>query len=420
MSTHIVQIERQRYICGLFWQSLSRRHELAREGVELAKKLNFDLMVLHIDRGVAAAGYANSQEGAQSRLPSLSMLVSKSVAQQGAFYGGRQQPAPNWLGAFRLPDERWAYFAVRDGAFLPNGDAVGTREEVLERLTSDYGLGGWNVVIGDHEIDALGFPNFYPRRIEDMLWRRRGRTVIPGWARLRSVRPRMSWRSAALAAGVAAVLVASLLGYLSYRSHMLSAARERALALARERLALEGARERAAQTAPWRSLPPPPQFTRNCMDAFGLFAPGGWTLQRYVCEAGTVEYLWARNGSTAAMLLADVPQAQLDATGDHATLVQTLARADGPDDVLEPAARVDADLLSRFQLLELALTLTPRPPPAALVPGAGNWHEASLRANFGELSPPTLAGYLDEPGVRLDKLVYQAGKWSAEGVVYAK
>ena len=44
-TTHIVQIGRQRYVCGLFWQSLSRRHELAREGIELAKKLNFDLIV---------------------------------------------------------------------------------------------------------------------------------------------------------------------------------------------------------------------------------------------------------------------------------------------------------------------------------------------------------------------------------------
>jgi hypothetical protein len=120
------------------------------------------------------------------------------------------------------------------------------------------------------------------------------------------------------------------------------------------------------------------------------------------------------------MLLADVPQAQFDAAGDHASYARPLPSASGLDDTLQAATSVDAQLLSRFQLLELALTLTPRPPRASLVPGGETWHETELRASFGELSPLVLAGYLDEPGVRLDKLVYEAGKWSAEGVIYAK
>ena len=63
MSAQVIQIGRQRFVGGLFWQSLSRRNELRAEAVELAKKLKFDLMVLRIDRGVAAAGYANTRDG---------------------------------------------------------------------------------------------------------------------------------------------------------------------------------------------------------------------------------------------------------------------------------------------------------------------------------------------------------------------
>jgi hypothetical protein len=246
MAIQIIQIERHRFVCGLFWQSLSRRHELRAEAIELAKKLNFDAMVLRIDRSFAGAGFASTREGAQPGLPSLGALVSKAIAVEGAFYDGRQQPAPNWLGAFSLPDERWAYFAVRDGAFLPNGDWIGTSEEVIERLHIDYSLGGWNVVIGDPRIEAHGFHNFYPRRIEDMIPRRGGKLRIARWLRLVPVARRVPWRKLAIAGSVLAVLGLAGGGAWVYRQRQLEAERERALAVARARIASQQHAGRAA------------------------------------------------------------------------------------------------------------------------------------------------------------------------------
>ncbi|MEJ0003017.1 MAG: type 4b pilus protein PilO2 [Pararobbsia sp.] len=108
------------FICGLFWQSLSRRHALRAEAVELAGRLNFDAMVLRIDRSFAGAGI---REHARRRAARTALArragIEGDTRPRGAFYDGHQQPAPNWLGAFQLPDARWAYFAVRDGAFLP-------------------------------------------------------------------------------------------------------------------------------------------------------------------------------------------------------------------------------------------------------------------------------------------------------------
>ena len=207
MATQVIQIGRQRFICGLFWQSLSRRHALRAEAVELAARLNFDAMVLRIDRTFAGAGFASTREGAQLGLPSLGALVSKTIAAEGAFYDGRQQPAPNWLGAFHLPDGRWAYFAVRDGAFLPNGDWIGSSDEVFERLHGDYSLGGWNVVIGDPQLEVQGFHNFYARRIEDMIPRRGGKPHLPRWLNLSRVSRRAPRREVLLAA--AAIVVAA-------------------------------------------------------------------------------------------------------------------------------------------------------------------------------------------------------------------
>jgi len=113
MPTQIVQIGRHRFVSGLFWQSLSRRRELRKEALELARKLSFDLLIVRIERDQAEAGFANLAEGAQPGMLSLGTMVSSSIARQGAMYDGRQQSAPNWLGAFKVPDGRWAYFAVR-------------------------------------------------------------------------------------------------------------------------------------------------------------------------------------------------------------------------------------------------------------------------------------------------------------------
>lgn len=242
MSAQVIQIGRQRFVGGLFWQSLSRRNELRAEAVELAKKLKFDLMVLRIDRGVAAAGYANTRDGFAPGHLSLGAMVSRAIALEGAFYNGRRQPAPNWLGAFALPDGRWAYFAVRDHAFMPNGDWVGSREEALERLHTDYAWGGWNVVIGEPELERQGFQNFQPKRLDDLLPRRGGRPRTERWWALRPVERRLSPRAALIAATAACVVLGGAFAYWHHRAKVEAEEREAALERVRAELAARQAR----------------------------------------------------------------------------------------------------------------------------------------------------------------------------------
>lgn len=424
MATHVIQLGRQRFVCGLFWQSLSRRHELRKEAVELARKLNFDLMVLRIDRAVAAAGFANTSEGAQSGLASLGVIVAKTISLQGAFYDGRQQSAPNWLGAFALPDGRWAYFAVRDGSFLPNGDWTGPAPEVFERLNSDYALGGWNTVIGDPEIEAMGFHNFYARRLDDLLDIRRGNAIVPRWTRLRPVKTTVSWQVAGLAAGVAVATLGSGLYYSHYRARE-EAARAQALALARAQLRLRAQR---ALVHPWAQQAAPEAFAQACQRHFDALTPGGWSLDRYVCEPKGVDYTWSRNGSTAALLLARAPHAEFDVSGDHASLAETFDMGAGSDEALLPSTQIKTLLFSRAQTLGLPLSLTQfaaAPPPGALAPAdapapiAPRWSQWRLNVKLGGLAPVDFMPLLSAPGVRVMKLTWQAGEWSAEGVVYA-
>ena len=424
MTTHVIQIGRQRFVCGLFWQSLSRRHELRKEAIELAKKLNFDLMVLRIEHGVAAAGFANVREGAQAGLASLGVIVAKTIALQGAFYDGRQQSAPNWLGAFSLPDNRWAYFAVRDGSFLPNGDWIGSADEVFERLNSDYGLGGWNTVIGDPEIESMGFHNFYPRRIADLLESRHGRLSVPRWTRLRPVKTTVSWPVLGFAVSLGVAAIGGSMWYSHYRA-VQDAERARALALARARLKL---RPPSAVAHPWASIAVPDAFAHACQQHFTELAPGGWALDRYVCATKGVDYRWSRNGSTAALLLARAPDAQFDSTGEHASLNEPADMGAARDEDLLPGREVRTLLFTRSQMLNVPLTLAPIPggaPQGALAPVGSSapavppWNQWRLQAKFGGLPPEQFVSMLNAAGVRVVKLTYQAGEWSAEGVVYA-
>jgi hypothetical protein len=436
MTTQIVQIDRYRFICGLFWQSLSRRHELRAEAVALANKLNFDAMVLRIDRSFAGAGFASTREGAQFGLPSLGALVSKVIATEGAFYDGRQQPAPNWLGVFGLPDGRWVYFAVRDGAFLPNGDWVGSSEEVFERLHNDYSLGGWNVVIGDPEIEAQGFHNFYARKIEDMIPRRGGKLHVPGWLNLVPVSRRISKRTVVLAGVAAATVVVVVAGGFAYRQHLRTVERERALELARQVLI---SHQPKPVTTPqlvdaWAGVPQPTAFVNACLSQLFSIAPGGWQLDDYVCRPSSVSYAWSRNDSTVSMLLAAEPNAVLESNGDHATLVLPLTVPRGGDESIDHVYGVRIRMLSAFQLLGVRLTFAlqvppvPKPSTAETVAHLGTppppppppWRTWRLSANLGELSPRSLTTYLEQPGVRLDMLSYRAGQWTIEGVLYEK
>ncbi|MFL9874775.1 type 4b pilus protein PilO2 [Paraburkholderia megapolitana] len=422
MATQIIQIDRYRFVCGLFWQSLSRRHELRTEAIELATRLNFDAMVLRIDRSFAGAGFASTREGAQFGLPSLGAMVSKAIATEGAFYEGRQQPAPNWLGAFSLPDGRWAYFAVRDGAFLPNGDWIGTSDEVFERLHGDYSLGGWNVVIGDPSIESQGFHNFYPRRIEDMIPRRGGKPRLPGWLNLVPVSHKVQRRRLALVAGTGVLIIGLLYAGLLYRAYRQNIERERAFDFARQQLLLHPstALSKPPPVHPWASAPLPSTFTRYCLDHFEMVGPGGWQLDNYTCNSGSVSYSWSRSDSNVAILLAAEPRAVTDVNGDHASLVTPFSLPAAGDESIVGVHGVRVRLLSAFQLLGVPLRFALQRPMAngQVAADVPPWQAWRFSAQLGELSPRNVMSYLDEPGVRLDTLSYRPGQWTVEGVVY--
>jgi hypothetical protein len=426
MSIYITEIEKHRFVCGLFWQSLSRPRELMKEAAALAKKIDFDLMVLRKDNATAQAGFAQSKEGARKKLYSLGAAVSKSLAVEGAFYDGQKQRVHNWLGAFKLPDGKWAYFAVRDSNFLPNGDFAGTKEEVLERLHGDYGLGGWNAVIGDAELEELGFHNFNAKRIEDLLpHTRAGKIKIYGWWGLRPVAVKLPLLPVALCSLALVVGIGGAVYWMQYQKKKEEEERDRRIEAARREMM--GHAAPSGLPHPWASKPAPLLTAQTCLNRLVHITPGGWKLDEYSCTPAQLSYSWSRQDSAIELLLGQVPQAIVDMSGDKATYSEPLALASGKDEVLLEQKKLLEPVISRLQLMNLSpkISLVPPPPPP---PGQNNgqavpqpdWKTFNFTMQAGGLHPTEVASILSRPGIRIDKLIYRGSAWTIEGVMYAK
>ncbi|MDB5773861.1 MAG: pilus assembly protein [Burkholderia sp.] len=424
MALYITQLEKHKFVCGLFWQALSRPRELEKEARDLAKRIDADLMLLRVDQGTAQAGFAHSRDGARRALFSLAAVVSKTLAMEGVYYDGQQQPAHNWLGAFKLPDGKWAYFAVRDASFLPNGDFAGTKEEVLERLQGDYGLGGWNAVIGDEELAPYGFHNFNARKIETLIPRKKDGTIKTArWWALRRADTRTKWRPLVIGGTLILIAAAGLAYWQHYEREQEQLRRDRAIEAARQKLLGNGGLADASR--PWASKPLPLPTVQTCVEHLTHLTPGGWALDAYVCTPGQASYAWSRQDSTVGFLLAQVPKATIDLNGEKATHVDRLAAAPVKDEALLELNDLLEPVLSRLQLMKLAPRLTKAPSyePAA---AAGNqaprpgWQALTFSLSARGVEPIEIATILNRPGIRVDKLTYRGGEWSFEGVMYAK
>ena len=324
----------------------------------------------------------------------------------------------------------WAYCAVRDANFLPNGDFAGSREEVIERLQGDYALGGWNVVIGEPELEQYGFHNFSGRTLLELLPKRKdGQLQIRRWSALRPSKPSIDQKTIILIGAATLILLAAAGWYTRQLYQKREQERERAMELVRQQMIAAAAN--APAQFPWRDQPLPADLARTCVAKLTPVTPGGWLLDQFQCDATHVNYTWARNGSNIGYLRERVPTAQVALSGDTATDSQPIKIATTGKETLLASDQIIRTLLARCQSLGVTLKLTaPPPPPTPLTPPPGSpaapipppppWKKWNLSADLATLTPVAAAELLSQPGVRLERILWRAGLWSIEGMVYAK
>lgn len=424
---HIVEIGKRKFASGLFWQSLTRPRELEKEAVKLATDIKADFMVFRKSSPVQV-GFASRQDGAQPGLNSLAAAVAKKAELTG--FG------KSWLCAFELPDGNYAYVAVRDGLFLPDGDIAGSSGSIMECLTRDYGLGSWDTIIAPA---AWGFPNARSYSLEQLLpHKRNGAIQYHKWWALESVEKRLPWKKLILGLIAAGIVLGSLYAWKTHKQAIEKQKRDRAIAQMREQLLAKKHLAPPVKTAlphPWLSMATPAAFIGNCESALTerLLFPAGWQLDSVTCESGNVLYSWIRDGGTIANLAALHDGISFDGTGDKATLTITsnpkIEQQD--DDILSQADAVN-HLLSSFQAVGMSITVTKEtaPKPAPTLPGAEKKAEAAPLPEWStnkysfqsSLPPSRLLSLIAVPGSRITKIVFKPdsdGQWAVEGELYA-
>ena len=398
--TQILVIGKQRWAAGLTWRTFEDRPNHA-DLLDMGDEIAARWYTVRTGESALQAGFCpDPDEGKAKGVPALAAAVADI----------RPQP---WLGIFRLNEGLWWYLAVRDGnAILPDGDVIGSEQEILAARERHSGFDDWEYLQGDIE------------ELADLLEQSR---KVKGFrpATLRALYPPSRWP---YAAGALAVALGAGGVWLHHRNAVLAQAeREQALAMARRQQEAAISRQ-----APWRKEPAPSAFLGACAHAIGQLpiAVSGWQFAGASCRftggSLSLDVVWQRASPLATT--AHRPAGALSDNGE--TIFQPLSV--GPP----PPSRTARTLLSldeardRFWAITQEGSLDARlsSPSASgpVLPGAGPAapkmaSTLKIQAAF-TADPAALGAVFDAlPGARFTALRFRPGKsaaWEVLGILH--
>ncbi|WP_144157350.1 type 4b pilus protein PilO2 [Paraburkholderia sp. BCC1885] len=318
------------------------------------------------------------------------------------------RPQP-WMGVYRLAENQYWYIAVRDAQeVLPDGDQVGTLEEISRVRQRHLAYGEWIPIEGS---------------IDDLC---EMAMTVPVTSVLRDMRRGQGTPVLLAVAFVLGIGVALA----TWRGH------ERAIAqrawLARQHAL--AARAPVPEAAPWRHEPRPSAVLGSCGNAWQVqpLATAGWTLTRWRCELQAHEAQglrlttsWTRSGG-----LANAAPGVLAPDAQHAsasTLVDVSFEV--APEVLLHAADARRAVWSFAQTYGLRLEPESAPTVAVLpgatpgrVPAVNAWSATAYRLTLDSPPWPDLGNAFDAvPGLRINRVDFDFGtlQWTVSATLYA-
>ena len=398
--------DKRRFLAGMRWsthESLPSRKMMldiaAKEGWWVARRRG---------RSIIQSGYCPPLDG--FRNPKGLLSIAAMIAEA--------KPEP-WLGIFDLGDGLYWYVAVRDNnGILPDGDVIGTYDEVSAARAGTAGLGQWTYVDGGlDELSSL---------------MRNASSPVP----VRDIRSR-PWMAPMAGGAIIAAMAAS--GLWAWHAHEAREAHDRAMAMARERamIAAMQAKKTRQVILPWTREPSPSVFLAACGQMLGALPVSryGWMLSAVDCHAAgdraIAQAHWRIGpGATAARIPAGVLSRngkQVDGSPMTAPMV---GDRDGHADDAQAALRA---LYAVAQPLGVSVSVTGKkngPVVAALPgrkvvpienPGQKPWQtmEIFMKTSLPALSLDGLGARLDAiPGFRLTDVSAKGGQWEIAGTLY--
>lgn len=403
----IITIGKQSYLAGLTWRSLDEQPDKDDLRTE-AKALSADLYALRpVTPEIIQAGFCAT--------PVLDPKTrfGKTISLAATAAGILKEP---WLGIYQISDNLFWYIAVRDShTILPDGDVIGTREEVDEAWSRHAGYKDWNQVEGNladliallDQARAIKGPYSKPVYIKPLY----SKPIPP-----------------AVYIGIAVTLTLAAGG--AYWFHTYNLQKEQAIAAQ-----LAAARAALSQKKPPVILPPavlaqplPDEWLAACRKTIGStpLAQYGWTLISATCAETSATLEWKR---TELATVAQHPDCRLSNDGNTCIGVLPIdIKMEGPDnrDTM-PAARVSFQTWAQTRYLDVQLNTDSKPEakslPGAPAPAADPSLPTIAPQGTFSLSlpyPPEGLQLDSVPGARLTSLKFDLEKWEMAGVLYGK
>lgn len=406
--------DKRRFLAGMRWSTHesrpSRKKMLdiaANEGWWVAQRRG---------QSIIQSGYCHPLDGIRN--PKGLLSIAGMIAEA--------KPEP-WLGIFDLGNQMYWYVAVRDNnGILPDGDVVGTYDEVSAARAAAAGLGSWTYVDGGlSELATMLHGSGKPA------------APVP----IRDIR-RRPWVGPVVASAV--IGGATIGGMWAWHAHEAQEAHDRAVAMARERamIAAMQAKKTAQVVLPWTREPSPSAFLAACGRLVGELpvSEDGWLLSTVDCRAAgsdavaQAHWLLGAGATTAAMPFGTLSQDGKQVDGEPMTARLTEDR-DGRAEGAQKALRA---LYAVAQPLGISVSVTAEKadgdgPAAGALPGGKAvpvenperkpWQtmEIFMKTNLPVLSLDGLGARLDAiPGFRLSSVSAKgAGPAAAEGAASA-
>lgn len=321
--SELIEVNGSKFVAGLFWQLLSKpRARQVKDDIRLRAKKFGSLFVLR-NEGVLQAGFCKEETGRGIKPGCYSLAASLARARGG-----------NWLGAFHVGNGIYVYFAMRDDCILPNGDSIGSEDEIRARMAADYPSGRWDAIFSPSSWQFGGqeevLESLLPKKLsanDKIKTTERKNAIVWGV------------RGIFAAAGVAAAYIA----YTDYRNEQEKA--ELARQVATHKAGMDAPAEKQV-VLPWQQHVRPSEFAHHCINAIERMPPfvAGWQAIEMLCVNGQLQVKMTRiPPSTIDDLYKVFNSISIEPNGDNATAAIDIR--------LPPAEGVDVDLPAKVDVL---------------------------------------------------------------------
>lgn len=316
-------------------------------------------------------------------------------------------PAWPWRGVFQLSPDLWWYIAVRDdNCILPDGDFLGTRNEVALRETEHEKYGNWKNVEGDL------------RNIEEY--------VNQSKIKSSSIYPvgGEGKKNKSILISILLILTVATVG-IYWWSIEKKREEEIIAAIERRKIAQSLIEEKKPIQVPSEllTLPSNTGWQKACKDIiYDLdMSKDGWELSQVACEAEYVSVLWVKQGGAT---VSHRPPGQISPEGNAVEQRISLPSFDR-NSIDDAISLVEAKTIMRgwAQSAGFNITLTDVPAPPIL-PGADQSNAPKLEPKANVAMDIAISALdLDTsnlPGFRIKRIVSTELGWHIDGTLYGK